>query len=324
MNGKKRGWMLGVLLVIAGVLICGAALAAVGFDFSKLGTGKYAVNTYEASGSFRRIAVLGDTEKIVFALSEDGGSRVVCREKEDEPHTVRVEDGTLTVENTARGKWRLMDFSFWTEGPAVTVYLPEKAYLALTVDAHTGDVEIPADFSFDSLQVTLSTGSVSCRAAAAGDAAIQTGTGRIWLSGLKAGAVRLRTGTGAIHAEDVVCEGDFEAHVSTGGAALERVACGSLVSTGSTGSLTLKDVIASGAFRLRRSTGSIRFDGCDAETIEAATSTGSVTGTLLTDKVFIARSATGRIEVPDTVTGGRCEITTSTGGIRIGVTQEAR
>ena len=32
-----------------------------------------------------------------------------------------------------------------TERPAITVYLPETAYEALTVDADTGDVEVPAE-----------------------------------------------------------------------------------------------------------------------------------------------------------------------------------
>jgi hypothetical protein len=38
---------------------------------------------------------------------------------------------------------------------------------------------------------------------------------------------------------------------------------------------------------------------------------------LLSEKVFITKSDTGRIDVPETVTGGKCKITTDTGSIRI-------
>lgn len=59
------------------------------------------------------------------------------------------------------------------------------------------------------------------------------------------------------------------------------------------------------------------FNHCDAETIYVNTDTGSVTGTLLTDKVFIIETDTGSVDVPKSITGGRCEITTDTGNIRI-------
>ena len=49
------------------------------------------------------------------------------------------------------------------------------------------------------------------------------------------------------------------------------------------------------------------------------TSTGEVTGSLRSEKVFITRSDTGRQDVPKSVTGGRCEITTDTGDIEITV-----
>ena len=61
----------------------------------------------------------------------------------------------------------------------------------------------------------------------------------------------------------------------------------------------------------------MEFNHCDAETICVNTDTGSVTGTLLTDKVFIIETDTGSVNVPKSITGGRCEITTDTGNIRI-------
>jgi hypothetical protein len=40
-------------------------------------------------------------------------------------------------------------------------------------------------------------------------------------------------------------------------------------------------------------------------------------GNFLTEKQFAAKSSTGDVEVPESVTGGRCELTTATGNISI-------
>jgi DUF4097 and DUF4098 domain-containing protein YvlB len=56
-------------------------------------------------------------------------------------------------------------------------------------------------------------------------------------------------------------------------------------------------------------------DACDAAEIYIKTDTGNVEGRFLSDKVFIAKTDTGLINVPKTITGGRCEITTNTGDI---------
>ena len=81
----------------------------------------------------------------------------------------------------------------------------------------------------------------------------------------------------------------------------------------------MKNVNASGVFSITRSTGDVEFDACDASEIYVKTDTGDVTGTLLSDKIFFAESDTGKVSVPKSVTGGRCEISTDTGRIDITV-----
>lgn len=61
----------------------------------------------------------------------------------------------------------------------------------------------------------------------------------------------------------------------------------------------------------------MRFDRADASEIFVRTGTGNVTGSLLTDKVFLTQTDTGTVEVPQTITGGRCEIRTDTGDIEL-------
>lgn len=110
---------------------------------------------------------------------------------------------------------------------------------------------------------------------------------------------------------------DMELTVSTGDVFLTDVTCGNLNSNGSTGDITLKKVIASEKFNINRSTGDVKFEDCDAAEIKVEASTGSVKGNFLTSKIITAKSSTGDVDVPKNTEGGKCEITTSTGDIKI-------
>ena len=59
----------------------------------------------------------------------------------------------------------------------------------------------------------------------------------------------------------------------------------------------------------------------DAGEIFIKTTTGSVKGSLLSSKIFMARSDVGKITVPRTTTGGICEIETDTGTINITISE---
>ena len=49
--------------------------------------------------------------------------------------------------------------------------------------------------------------------------------------------------------------------------------------------------------------------------VRQETSTGKVKGHLLTDKIFVTSTSTGKVRVPSTESGGICKVTTSTGDI---------
>ena len=95
--------------------------------------------------------------------------------------------------------------------------------------------------------------------------------------------------------------------------------CKNVVSNGNTGAISLKNVIAAEKFSIERSTGDVKFDGCDAAEIFVKTDTGDVTGSLLSNKIFVVEADTGSVDVPKTATGGKCEITTDTGDINISI-----
>ncbi|MBQ7935867.1 MAG: DUF4097 family beta strand repeat protein, partial [Clostridia bacterium] len=180
-----------------------------------------------------------------------------------------------------------------------------------------GDVKISKDFTFESIDISGSTGDVTNHASALENIRIKRTTGSIDTENISAGALDLFVSTGRIMVSNVICEGDTNIKVSTGKTRLSNMKCKNLISSGSTGTISLNNVIAAETFSIKRSTGDVKFDGSDAAEIFVETNTGKVVGNLLTDKVFITHTDTGRVDVPKTVTGGRCEISTDTGDIKV-------
>ena len=129
--------------------------------------------------------------------------------------------------------------------------------------------------------------------------------------------VSIERSTGDISLSDVSCVGKLDITVTTGKTELMNVSCAELDTEGDTGRLVMTNVIASGKLSIERSSGDVRFDGCDAAEIEIDTDTGDVKGSLLTDKVFIYDTDTGKVELPETASGGKCKIETDTGDIII-------
>ena len=317
-KGKKWWLILAAILTAAGLVIFLGAMAVLDFDFRRLNLMKFETNTYEAEEAFDRIVIDVDTTEIEFARSDSAQCKIVCIEREREKHTAAVKDGTLTIGTLDTRKWYdYIGFSFGS--PKLTVYLPREKYASLSVNTHTGDLEIPADFAFENLTVSGTTADVNCMASVSDIMNIELTTGDIEISGITAGALALSATTGRIELSSVTCNGAMEVSTTTGGMKLTDVTCQSLTSRGDTGRMILKNVIASDSMSIERSTGNVVFEGSDAEQIQVKTSTGHVTGTLLSPKVFVTETGTGRVRVPKTASGGKCEITTGTGNIEIDI-----
>ncbi len=320
MKTKTKIWLIiAASLVLLGGIIFGGVMSMLKWDFMKLATVNYKTNTYEISEAFDSISMNTDTADIAFALSDDSKCRVECHEEEHAKHSVTAENSTLTVE--LMDKRSVYDFIGYIglnfDTPRITVYLPKTEYTSLLIDESTGDIEIPKDFNFKDVEISLRTGDVTFHASASEMIKIKTSTGDICVENISAGSLDLAVSTGKVTVSGVNCEGDVAIGVTTGKAKLTDTQCKSLISTGDTGDISLDHVIAAEKFSIDRSTGDVKFDSSDAAEIVVRTDTGDVAGSLLTDKVFIANTDTGDVDVPQTITGGKCQITTNTGDIKI-------
>ena len=318
MSTRTKVWLIiaGTLVLLGGILFAGV-MSTLGWDFTKLSTEKFETNTYEISEAFDAISMDTDTADIVFAASDDGICKVVCYEQEYAKHSAVVEDDTLIIRVADKREWyQYIGINFST--PQITVYLPKTEYNNLLIDGDTSDVEIPNDFMFKNVDISLSTGDVEFCASASEMIKIKTSTGDICVENISAGSLDLSVSTGKVTVTGVDC-GDVKINVSTGKTNMTDIRCKNLLSSGDTGDISLKNVIATEKFSIERSTGDVKLEKSDAAEIYIETDTGDVTGTLLTEKVFIAETDTGRVDVPKTTTGGKCEIETDTGNIIISI-----
>ena len=309
----KISLIVAAALVILGTLIFTIAMSLNDWDFRKLSNGGLEQKTYEETGEFNDISISALYEDVIFLPYDGDGCKVVCDERDKVSHSVVVADGTLKIQSQDDRAWYEKLFNFGEE--KMTVYLPNVEYNALTLTGNTGDIVIPKDFSFESIDLELSTGDIECFASATGGVKIALSTGDVDIENVSVSSLDITTSTGEISVDSVNCDGEVKIKVSTGDVELSNLTCKSLVSSGNTGEIELDNVIASGEINIERTTGDVEFKRCDAAQISVTTDTGDVSGSLLSNKIFITSTDTGRISVPNSSSGGKCEITTSTGNI---------
>ena len=282
MRRSEKIWLIAAaLLIVIGVITLIGVFAACDWELGRLGTVPYETNTDEISEAFGGISVTTDTADVILAASDDGVCRVVCTEEANAKHSAAVLSGTLTVAVSDERNW-YDHIGILTGTPTITVYLPESEYASLNIKGSTCDVEIPAGFSFESIDISTRTGDIRVRDISADTAELYVSTGDVTVYGGK---------------------------------------CVNFTSDGSTGDILLKDVTVSKRLFIVRSTGDVTLDGCDGGEISVETDTGDVSGILLSEKVFVTETSTGDVSVPNTSSGGKCSIVTSTGDIGISIRQ---
>ena len=251
------------------------------------------VKTNEFNGELKTVSkeITGELTDIDINLSEaswtvkrspDNRCVVEFLETEKFKYEAKVEGGKLIVTDNDTRQWYERYFlNFGLLNMKATVYLPETNYNEVHIKESTGSTNISGGFEFRKL---------TCEST-----------------------------TGQIVIDDITVIGNIIVQESTGAVVINNTRSKNLKVDMSTGSVGLKNYIAGLNIEINTSTGAVVFDMCDAATLIVSSSTGSVKGTLLTPKIFNAKSTTGSVKVPTNTTGegGLCTITTTTGSINI-------
>ena len=224
---------------------------------------------------FQNIFINTNTADIEFVISESENALVVCFEDQSNAHQVTVENGTLKITAADNKKW----FEFIGINfytTKITLYLPKAKYGDIIVKGNTGDI-LASDLSAFKLDFTISTGDIFLK--------------------------------------NITCEQEIMTMVSTGNVNIADSKGNAISSGGSTGDVIFENVIADEYLIIARSTGNVKLNSCDSAMVYVETDTGDIKGKFLTEKQFIANTDTGYVSVPNSTSGGKCELTTNTGDI---------
>ncbi len=352
----KKAMYIAALLMALGLVLVAVAFFASGCNPSEWFLRDYETETHEPVGEFHSISVDADTADIILLPSEDGIARVVTYEKKPEKHSVAVEDGILRI-SLLEGEMKWYDYvSLWSGAARITVYLPKREYTSLRIAVDTGDVSLPAGFTFGEATFSGSTGDFDVSAAVTGMLGVTLSTGDVAIHDTSLGALAVKTSTGGIELLEVNCAGAVTLEQSTGTLTARGVTAASFSSQASTGRGRMTDLAVSGDIFLKRNTGDLTLSGCTAANLKAETSTGDqsldrvavtalitlvadtgeielsasdagevsittdtgdVEATFLTPKIFFATTDTGDIDIRESTVGGKCKVTTDTGDIEL-------
>ena len=290
MKRGKKMFLLGALIVtISGFVLSLGALAAAKFDLSHLmaSTSPTAeppvltssVDSPEASlltqtveESFSNITVDAQACNVNLIPTSDGTCQVEYPTHEKLSCTVSVQQDTLCVVFRDYRSW----YNFSLGELDITLYLPQRQYQNLKLDAASGGITVPEDFSFSKAQVSTVSGELQFYAGVSDDLTLETVSGNLKLTNGEPKSLSLSSTSGAIDVSHV--------------AVVENWGIDSV-----SGKVTLTD--------------------CDAGTLEVNTISGDVEASLRTGKTFSTQTVSGDVKVPSGTSGGSCQITTVSGDI---------
>ena len=307
---KKKSLLVNIVLTIC-MFVTMLGFSGCG-DTSK----KMKTTNFEITDSFTNISIDTVTSGVHVLYSEGESTGISCYEYKKVTHTAEVVDDTLVIKMVDERKWydKILNFST----PHISITLPgNKDYGSLSLKTTTGDVYVDKKFQFESINIKVTTGDIQNYASASGDITLKASTGDVRMEDVSAGSVKCDVTTGDIAFVGVQCAGDICLDSTTGKISLQNINCKNLTTDGTTGDVFLYSVLAEEKFYIEATTGDVKFDRCDAAEIEVKVGTGDVKGNLRSSKIFVVNSNTGKINVPESTTGGKCKITTNTGDIKI-------
>ena len=315
----QKIFIVALILMIAGAAVSVSVMFLADWNFENLNTGKHETVTHTTLEDFTGIYIDGITDDVEILKSDDEFCRAVFLERECMKHTISVNNGILTIEKKDDSKWyqKILDF----KSDKITLYLPNSVYSSLKIDVTTGDVKLSEGFTFGELDVKVTTGDIVSLSSAEDSASFKSTTGDVTLRDMKAKTLSVSLTTGDLTGSRIDCNGEFKIETRSGGVLLENIDCGKLKVDKTTGDTELVRVIAEEKMSIECTTGDVRLERCDSSEVYIKTTTGDVIGSFITDKDVHAHTTTGDIEVPKIPEGGKCDINTTTGDIKIEIAE---
>ena len=312
----KKWMVIAAVLMVLGGAVFMISLVAADFNFFAIDTENLTEKKYEIKELFRNIEIKDSKGDVRLVVGDS--CRVEYQESQFTRYDILVENDTLRIWVSDQRKWYYY-FGFSFSRPTVTVYLPEELYASLSVKTNTGDVTVSEEFTFQQAKLSSDTGNLSFGASVSGQLEAETDTGNILIQSPTLGKGDFSTDTGNISLSGLTAEDSLSFETDTGDLKLVDVNCTNLSLETDTGDADLTRVLCSGNFSAETDTGDVSFDACDAAHVTVKTDTGDVEGTFCTAKIFQVSTRTGSVNVPSSLRGGACRVSTSTGDVNLKV-----
>ncbi len=313
-KGKKITLITAGCMVLAGLILAAAGLAAVQFDISSFNTVTYATTHYEIEEEFHHISIAGSASDVRLYPSEYDTCRVVCAENKNATFEVTVEDDTLYIRRQDNSVWQLQ-FGVFLGETGITVYLPEDTYESLVIRTASGDITVPEAIQFASVDVQSISGEITLLALVSGEQSVSSQSGDIRIGNTSPESLTVQSGSGEITLEKVSDRTEIQLKASSGDVTFTDVKGQTIAVSTSSGEITFSRVIAAGNMRLESVSGDIALRDSDAEALCIQTGSGDVSGTLRSEKIFRIETKSGDVNVPYSASGGKCDVTTTSGDV---------
>lgn len=313
-DAKKTVMGIAGVLIAVGLILALVAFAGMKFDFRRLDTTRTEEQSYTIKESFRSIHIEGAECDIRLLPSEDKLCRVECIESSRIFHKVAVEGDTLTIERVDRRRW-YEHFGFQWGRTEVKVFLPQREYEALYAKTLSGDMEVPEGFTFTRAEANTASGEVSFSAVVKGELTVKTVSGDIYAGHTAPERLSLQSTSGEVTVDTIKQETELSVQTTSGDIELRNITCRNISAESTSGEIRLSRLYASEKIRIESVSGDVELRDCDGDSLSIRNTSGEVSGRLATEKIFITDTVSGRVDVPRSVSGGICEVKTTSGNI---------
>ena len=284
--------------------------------------------------NFKNISIDVSSSWLFLQPAEDGICKAVLKKGAKFCALAEVKEDTLYIRTPdKKGENGIEDNSF--KDAEITLYIPVREYGRFELNTFLGEILLSGAYTFESVKIADKFSVIFCAGFTANTVEIITDSGYIISQGVSVGEITLSTVSGNVSFDDseakeitvktvsgnVIFDGSKAKKITvknvSGDVILEDAKFDGLVAETSSGNIKLTEVAAENGLELQTSSGDVIFDRSDAKEITVHTASGEVRGSLLSDKVFVCKSSSGKVKVPGTVTGGKCSVETDSGDINL-------
>ncbi|MBQ3566086.1 MAG: DUF4097 family beta strand repeat protein [Oscillospiraceae bacterium] len=312
---KKTIIIIAVILVIAGAVISSSVFMFSDFKYSDLSDSKSETNTHIINESFDNISVSSGAFDVNFFYSDDNECKVICKESDKIRHSVSVENNTLTIKEDETEWFDHINFMV-IEKYELNVYLPENVYETLDINCSSGDITVPGNFNFNkNADISVSSGDVNFDGHVKGNLEITATSGDIKITGAEANEITASVTSGDIRCVNVTAFNRLNTTATSGDITVKDSTMDYFYNSTTSGSTDLINTTVDYDINMESTSGDITLERCDADSLELSSTSGNIEGSLLSSKIFSVDTNSGDIDIPDSVSGGKCDVETTSGNI---------